>query len=209
MSKKILSALLALCMVTALAVPAMATSNLEMPTTPNVVSSGSTATTNLVGKIVATQLKVTVPTKITFDIDPTIEVKGTIDVTRQLTNKPSNIEIVNESLVPVYVKINNISVTGGANLVNKEADLSGNKTVMFAYKKTGTVSDFNTEADWLMLDISSSNIYALSNDGGKIDVPSSSNNKLTMEMYAQTINGWAAGDSFTITPTIVVSTSAT
>lgn len=208
MSKKIFSALLALCMVTALAVPAMATGNITVPTEPNITAAtapGNSVQTDLVGKIVATQLKVTVPTRITFDIDPTVNVSSPANVTGQLTNVPENIEITNGSLVPVYAKINKVEVTGEVTLVNNENDLTTSKSVMFAYKEKNKVQDFNTAADWLMTTVSDSAPYELNSDGGKI----AAGEKLTMQMCAQTIKGWEAGESFTITPTIVVSTSAT
>lgn len=208
MSKKIFSALLALCMVTALAVPAMATGNITVPGVPNITSTNTgsnSAETELKGTIVATTLKVTVPTKITFDIDPTINVSSPVNVTGQLTNVPSTIEITNGSLVPVYAKINKVVVTQGVTLVNTESDLGTDKAVMFAYKETGKVTGFTNTADWLMTTVSDSAPYELNSDGGKI----AAGEKLTMQMCAQTINGWAAGDNFTITPTIVVSTSAT
>lgn len=228
MKKKMCSMLLAVGMTLALSVPAMAdegttsTASIEVPATPNIkATTGGMAntTTTLTGTIQPTTLAVTIPTRIAFDVDPTLDVSGAIPegktaVTLQVT-RPETIQIVNNSVVPVYTKIKSVAVEN-ATLVQyadslSETDLKGAKTVMFGYKAKGAITDFNNPKDWLKAG-EQAETYALGADDGKIAARtlgsgggSATPGTMDMEIYLQTTNGWAAGNTFTVTPTIVVS----
>ena len=175
--------------------------------TMSVTDSNSTttvdgSTTTITGTIVATQLKVTVPTTVGFDIAPTITA---VDPSSQVTAQSSNITITNQSIVPIYVKVSNVAVatkTGGKvpNLVTAWADSDQN--MMFALK-TKKPTNFSTATDWLTSGAISSNYY-LDSSQGKLAATGKNGDSVTMQIFGRIGQGWSAGDQFTITPTFTV-----
>ena len=175
--------------------------------TMSVTDSNSTttvdgSTTTITGTIVATQLKVTVPTTVGFDIDPTITA---VDPSSQVTAQSSNITITNQSIVPIYVKVSNVAVatkTGGKvpNLVTAWADSDQN--MMFALK-TKKPTNFSTATDWLTSGAISSNYY-LDSSQGKLAATGKNGDSVTMQIFGRIGQGWSAGEQFTITPTFTV-----
>lgn len=207
-SKKILSLLLALSMTAALSVPAFA-GELTAPETATTYDSnekddGDGVQTEITGHIMVTQLKVTVPTAVAFNIDPNAEItSGTSQV------KAAESKITNNSLVPVYTKISAVDVDtdiSGATLVDQEVSLTTSKTVMLGYKKE--TCDLDTQSDWLMEDRDfDKDLYLLNSEKGKIAASEDGTTGVDMELTvsAATRVGWAAGNKFKVTPTIVVS----
>lgn len=190
--KKVISLALAMCMILAMAVPALAT-NLTDPS----AASTTGANTTLTGTIAATKINVTVPATVAFTLDPTITAST---VTDQII-APSNIEIKNDSVVPVYAKVTAVAVTGGVTLVTDTSSLNTDKAAMLSFKETGKVTDFTTAADWMTTSVSTSAPYALNAADGRIEA----GNTMTMQICGQSQQGWQAGDTFTVTPTVVVS----
>lgn len=187
--------------------------------------------TVLEGTINATQLCVTVPTNIPFTLDPSITVDGndTAALTQQVTMVPeSPIQIINKSVVPVYTKISEVatSVTNaddsatGITLTQDvtEVDVETNdKYMMFAFKEVGAIENFDTASDWLTAgewdDTTNGGAYTLNDRAGRLEALGHTkeyegvekDNTLTMQISARARFGWAHGDTFTVTPTIVVS----
>lgn len=190
-AKKILSMFLAVCLVAAMtALPAAADS----------VTDGGSLTSTLTGTIKATQLTVTVPATVAFDVDPTVD--GADNPQAQITPPTDDIKITNGSVVPIYAKISSVTVSDGVSLVSSTSGLTTSKAIMFGFKAEDCIKDYNTTADWLTVG-EQSTTYLLSSDG-KIDA----DGELTMEISGYTTTGWSAGDTFTVTPTIVVSANA-
>lgn len=198
MKKRVLSVLLVMTMAVSLCIPASATS---------VTTSGGTASTNLVGTISATQLRVTVPAQVEFQINPKADAAS--DPTAQVTQP--DMEIVNSSNVDVYVSINQVTAQN-VTLVNKLADIQNDsqKNLMFALGEKGTTKDYDTEADWLMT--SSTNYSLNGTTGGKIEAAKSTggsvtDGKMELTIFARADKGWQDNDTFTVTPTFVISLS--
>lgn len=181
----------------------MSVTDSNSTTTVNGTGTGAgKSTTTITGTIVATQLKVTVPTTVGFDIDPTITVT---DPSSQVTAQSSNITITNQSIVPIYVKVSKVDVaakTGGKtpNLVTSWTDSDQN--MMFALK-TAKPADFSTATDWLTSGAISGNYY-LDSSQGKLAATGKTGNSVTMQIFGRIGQGWSAGDQFTITPTFTV-----
>lgn len=170
----------------------------------------------ITGTITATKLSVSVPTKAAFTIDPTITATAdAAGTTAQLTNKPTNYKVTNDSAVPVYAYISKCTIakagatTGTPTLVTATSGLTTDNAVMFAVKDdTSKPKDFATAADWLTAG-STLKYYPITGNG-KLAAkgPSDTNGgSATMSFYGQTTTGWATGDSFTVQPTFTVSTT--
>lgn len=227
--KRFLSMAMAAWMAAAMAVPAFAAdpsvskpANASGPTEltvgkDGIATEGVTAT--LTGTISATHINVTVPSNVPFSLDPTIAISGSgvkNPVTDQVTTYPESVQIINSSVVPVYAKISSVKAEdkdkkdNTITLTNKTSDVedtSKQKYIMFGFKKKGDITDFNTPGDWLG-NGSQSALYPLSKDGGRmeaVDTKTPNANILEMQVYAYAKYGWYMDETFTITPTIVVS----
>ncbi|MBS5065783.1 MAG: hypothetical protein KHZ58_18685 [Hungatella hathewayi] len=147
--------------------------------------------TELVGSIKATQLKVTLPLKAAFDIDPgkigDVSAIGTKAVNVAMGLQSANYKITNESAVPVWVYISGISagssITGGLGasaktpgLINDTGALeSADRNLMIAIKdkakftdasKVPTTSTVNTkDGFWLTTASVTGKNYYLDDDG--------------------------------------------
>lgn len=200
MKKKALSLLLAGAMTLSMGISAMAT---------QVTAPSGTASTELEGTIKATQLVVTVPANVQFQIDPTKDASA--DPTAQVTQP--TIEILNSSVVPVYVNINKVQAQD-VKLVDDASDLEDHtqKNLMFALGEKGTSKSYTTASDWLMETTSTggTTAYALnSTTNSKIAAVTKSSGaetpgKMELSIFARAELGWEAEDTFTITPTFVV-----
>lgn len=197
MHKRIFCLVLAMMLTLGASVSALADENPgNVETNGEINSLSGSATAKLEGTIKATNLVVTVPSKIPFYIDPTK--KATEGVKAQITQPDDDIKITNNSAVPVYAKISKVEqeiVT----LVDVDTGLTGNQTAMLGIKKENEITDFTKTTDWLTANTTD---YYLSNDNGKI---AASGGDLTLEVCGQAGAGWAADDTFTVTTTIVVS----
>lgn len=201
MHKRIFCLVLAMMLTLGASVSALAAENPgSVENNGKIESLSGSATAKLEGTIKATNLVVTVPSKIPFFIDPTVDASpsDTDNVTAQITAPEDDIKITNNSVVPVYAKISKVEATT-VSLVNNKEGLSGNQTAMLGIKSTGTITDFTKTTDWLT---TSTTDYYLSSDNGKIEA---SGGDLTLEVCGQAGAGWAADDTFTVTTTIVVS----
>lgn len=227
MKKQKLGALaLSIVVASALCVPAMAIAapvtdaTLDASTTNGAVTAAGDSQSILTGKIKVTTLSVSVPTAATFNIDPSI---AATDAGTQFTS-PTNYKITNSSVVPVWAQITNVAVAGSSTgsgvvaLTATEASVSGT-TMMFAVSDSidpATDLAFNEVSNWLTAGDLSSAPYSAFNKagGGKLaanDGALNGDDEATMYFYGKmdnTYSGWADGDSFTITPTFTIATTA-
>ncbi|WP_343207985.1 hypothetical protein [Anaerolentibacter hominis] len=206
--KMALAVVLALVLTLSGSAAVLASSNPTMAEKDLTITNGSaTSDTTFNGTIKATQIKVTVPTAVAFDIDPTKEATAT---NTQIT-QPDGITITNKSAVPIWVRVTNIAASSGVTLVDNATALSAAKSLMFGLKTTSP-TDFSTAADWLKggdasgVGTITGNYYI--NDGSALDAStadSADGGALTMKICGQTKYGWKAADTFTVTPTFTVS----
>ncbi|MBS5062602.1 MAG: hypothetical protein KHZ58_02385 [Hungatella hathewayi] len=204
------------------------------------LTGAGTASTNLTGTIKVTTLSVTIPTTVAFDIDMTKKPDPTDATTLDKINVqvPSGSQptegtyaITNNSDSPVWVYVTGVAPTQVSGspaplLANNYGELigaGGNNKVMFAIKSvdadmpevSGTTESnmkIGETSYWMMDNISSSNIYYLTDgdtthENGKLvakSQASASENILKLRIYAFTRKGWQAENSFTITPTFTV-----
>lgn len=195
-----------------------ATSDL-MATTPG--------TTTLTGKIKATTLSVTIPTAMTFAIDPgaTQGVAEDAAMTQkhgQFTS-PSNYTVTNSSHVPVKVEVSTATATQ-CTLHDTKATLEAgtvtDRKVMVGLsdKANGAALDVDATAGWLSAGAnlglvpfgktdaaSGSAVGANTGKLASVDTTVTGDNKATMYVFgAVNQTGWTEGQSFTVTPTLKV-----
>lgn len=193
-----------------------------------------TMSMTLEGTIKATQVKVTVPLKAAFDIDPgkCSAALATADglVNAGVVTQASNYTITNGSVMPVWVYISGIEAkTGGdlkdIDLVNTKTDLQayttgGNNKVMIAMKDAALEATIAakkiTEVDgaqfWLSATKPTGNNYYMDADHanvttsyGKLDEDGGTKDSMTLHVYALTKGTWSDGMKFAVTPTFTVS----
>lgn len=215
MRKRVLSILLVAAVAVALCVPAFATGS-----TKEITTSGGTADVELIGTIAVTKLTVTVPVSVSFKVDPTVDATTS---TAQVT-QPNNITITNKSAVPVYAGVKEVKMNAGnsvtittATLTRTVTDLNdSNPNLMFALKADGVsladgATDVWDSADWMEVKTygTGSDVYKLSADS-KIAAATSASDFGTMDLkiHARVGYGWNRGDTFGVTPTILISASS-
>lgn len=235
-AKKLTALALALALAASSASPAFAaTPSASSSQVTKTLTGGSAATdTTITGTIVATQLKVTLPITIAFDIDPTKEATASGSVCSNQITQPANLTITNNSVVPIWVRVSGVStaaVSGGRapELTQTEADVTGTAAVndlkmMFALKDEDSApADFATASDWLTTGVTAGTKYylntkktggaALAADyagrleqaGTTVITANGTKDSVTFKLYGQINRGWQVGDSFKITPTFTVS----
>lgn len=186
------------------------------------------------GTIKATQVKVTVPLKAAFDIDPgkcSAALKSADGlVNAGVVTQASNYTITNGSVMPVWVYVTGIEAKAGGDLkdidlVNTKADLeayttTGNNKVMIAIKDAdrdaAIAAKKITEVDgaqfWLSATKPTGDNYYLDADHtnttttyGKLDEDGGTKASMTLNVYALTKGTWSDGMKFAVTPTFTVS----
>lgn len=169
---------------------------------------GSSNQTVLKGTIKATKITATVPSKVSFLLDP-IANAGEQVIQPEIT-------ITNDSMVPVYASISELDVddSSGVKLVNSYNYLRKSKGLLFALLAKDVAIDYDNIAKldpstWLTadsVDADSDWVYSLRPaDCGLI---AAKGGTMPLRIHAYTLNGWKNEDQFTITPTIIISLTA-
>lgn len=209
----------ALCAPTAAFAAANTDGALDASTTSADSTAAGGADSTLTGKIKVTTLSVSVPTAATFNVDPTV---AATDAGSQFTS-PTNYTIVNKSVVPVWAQISNVAVTGNSTagsavaLTKRSADVTGT-TMQFGISDITDASSadlaLSTEDNWLVAGAQTYNAFNKGENSklaAKDATADGGDDQATMYFYGKVDNtyaGWADGDSFTITPTFTISTTA-
>ncbi len=234
-AKKLTALTLTLALAASLGLPALAAPGVSSSqVTKTLTNNSATTDTVITGTIVATQLKVTLPLTISFDIDPTKANTAAGAVCNNQITQPANLTITNNSVVPIWVRVSGVStaaVTGGRapTLTQTETDVTGTTAtsdlkMMFALKdEFSAPADFKTASDWITAGTLTSNKYylntkktggtALAADyAGRLEqagtttaTSNGTKDSVTFKLYGQINRGWQVGDSFKITPTFTVS----
>lgn len=207
---------LALATAAAICVPATAfAADAPSATDPaNVTASGGTQSSELTGTINATTLSVSVPTKATFNVDPTATAAaGSYDGSTHKHGQfesPTNYAITNNSKVPVYAYISGVATptTGTVtdlSLTKKTAEVTSH-AIQFAVAGTGGPTlALDAEAGWL--DTATAKYFAFNATGhGKI-AAGDTGNSAGMDFFgavSDTAGAWAQGDTFVVQPTFTV-----
>ncbi len=181
------------------------------------VKAEGTAVTEILGTIQATTLKVSVPLKAAFDIDPGAYEEAT-KMSQVTVAQSDNYAIKNDSTVPVWVYISSIdagglagtSPTKTASLTTDPADLDTGLKVMLAIKSGLTdpaITVKDTAAFWIPPTLSGGKYYmdtavdgTTSTNHGKIEAGTTMN----LNVYALTKTGWSNADTFAFKPTFTV-----
>lgn len=224
--KKAAAIALAFATTAALCVPATALAADPDPTagTPeNVIAADGTKSSVITGTIKPTTLKVSVPTVVSFDVDPGATPAATaVDATTKISGQfksPSNFTVTNYSVVDVYGYVSGVAATGatlsqtGAAAGVRAADGTAWDTVPTVQVVASDTApgDFATPAKWFDT-AKTKKLYAFNEaTKGKLAASLDGTTKggeATMHMYGQvTQGGWKAGDTFTVTPTFTIKTA--
>lgn len=204
----------ALALGLALAVPATAFAADPAAGTPGEATATGTPTSTITGTIHATTLKATVPTKVSFNIDPGATQGTAVDGSTQKRGQytsPTNYTITNYSAVDVYGYVSGVTVDGAA-LVNATGNLkktpgavgAANISAMVGLSNQDSDMALTDATDWLMSD---SNKYYAFNKAthGKLtasaNAPTAAGGTSTMYIYGAVKNGgWAENNSFSVKP---------
>lgn len=235
-AKRLTALALALALAASAGMPAFAAtpSASSSQVTEKLTSGSATTDTTITGTIVATQIKVTLPITIAFDIDPTKEATASDSVCSNQITQPANLTITNNSVVPIWVRVSGVKVTAGTGgrapaLTQTAADVTGTAAandlkMMFALKDEASApANFTTAGDWLTTGVTAATKYylntkktggiALAADyAGRLEqagttaaTANGTKDSVSFKLYGQINRGWQVGDSFTITPTFTVS----
>lgn len=234
-AKKLTALALTLALAASLGLPALAAPSVSSSqATKTLTNNSATTDTQITGTIVATQLKVTLPLTISFDIDPTKANTAAGAVCNNQITQPANLTITNNSVVPIWVRVSGVStaaVTGGRapSLTQTASEVAGtaaanNLKMMFALKdEYSAPADFATASDWMTASTLTSNKYYLNTKKsggtalaadyvGRLEqagtttvTANGTKDSVTFKLYGQINRGWQVGDSFKITPTFTVS----
>ena len=213
-TKKLTALALTLALAASLGLPALAAPSVSSSqVTKTLTNNSATTDTQITGTIVATQLKVTLPLTISFDIDPTKANTAAGAVCNNQITQPANLTITNNSVVPIWVRVSGVSTAAANNL-----------KMMFALKdEFSAPADFATASDWMTASTLTSNKYYLNTKKsggtalaadyvGRLEqagtttvTANGTKDSVTFKLYGQINRGWQVGDSFKITPTFTVS----
>lgn len=227
--KKAAAIALAFATAAALSVPsaALAADGDPAAGTPAEIKSSAdgknSASSAITGTIKPTTLKVSVPTVVSFDVDPGATPAATaVDPTTKVSGQfksPSNFTVTNYSVVDVYGYVSGVAATG--------ATLSQTGATAGAHAADGTTwatepavqivasdtapGDFATAAKWFDT-TKTKKLYAFnSTANGKLAASAdgtAAGGEATMHLYGQVAQtGWKTGDTFTVTPTFTIATA--
>lgn len=179
--------------------------------------------TDVTGTIKATNVKITVPTKSAFNLNPWVDAAKT---DAQIEN-PTNFELSNYSPFPVFAKVSKVAVAAptsatvtAVNLVASTDALTKNGDVLLALSsESAAPTDYTTANGFKAMTAGQDQSYFTDAAAtGKIEKGTGEKeadgsfktpSKMTMKFYGQAFddgeNGWQAGDSFVLTPTFTVS----
>ena len=173
----------------------------------NISGTAGTQTSELTGYIAITNIKVKVPVKAGFDINPNGTVAVAADKFGLIETQASTYQIENLSTTELTVKISNVAVSGGLNLVTSEPSdqPTDAKKLMFAIKKAGVVPALATAGDWMT---AGAKDYYLDASGAPLALKAKGDadggDKVNMKLYGITKSGWTNGATFSVTPTFTI-----
>lgn len=167
-------------------------------------TSGSDTTSELTGYIAISSIKVVVPVKAGFDIDPNASTD--LDTGHgRIKTQASNYTITNNSELNVAVKISSVTANG-VTLTRTESDaLDKSQHLMLAVRKKGatTKPSVSTANDWMLTGANAMDSYNLDANASECTV--AGGGSLDMELYGITKTGWTGNDEkFTVTPTFTI-----
>lgn len=223
--KKAAAIALAFATTAALCVPATALAADPDPTagTPeNVIAADGTKSSVITGTIKPTTLKVSVPTVVSFDVDPgatpSYYAANSDGVSGQFKS-PSNFTITNYSVVDVYGYVSGVAAAGctlsqaGPTAGVRAADGAAWDTLpaVQIVASDAAPGTWDAPADWFDT-VKTKQFYAFnSGSHGKLAASAdgtAEGGKATMYMLGRvTQGGWKAGDTFTVTPTFTIKTA--
>lgn len=187
------------------------------PAAPNATASGDEMPSELTGTINATKISVSVPTKATFNVDPTVAAGVDADADNAHLHgqfeSPTNYQIVNGSKVPVYAYISKVDLpTSGTvkdlSLTKKTAEVKDHAIQFAVVGAGGPTLALDAEAGWL--DASTAKYFAFNADAhGKI-AAGDTGNSAGMDFYgavSEAAGAWAQGDTFVVQPTFTITTT--
>ena len=167
-------------------------------------TSGSNTTSELTGYIAISSIKVVVPVKAGFDIDPNASTNLETGHGR-IQTQASNYTITNNSELNVAVKISSVT-TNGVTLTRTESEaLDNSKYLMMAVRKKGTATkpSVSTANDWMLTGANAMDSYNL--DASASECTVAGGGSLDMELFGITKTGWTGNDEkFTVTPTFTI-----
>lgn len=195
-----------------------------------VVSDNEGTPSELTGTISITDIKVKVPVKAIFDIDPN-KTLTTGTASPQITGQATNYTITNLSSVPLNISITNVATAKGSKTTGADPEFvttindleSKEHGIMFSIRPSDTTvasvpvlpADKTTALadNWLKPSAAKGgtigNTYKFQDSGAtyKLEATGTAGGKdaLTMTLYGATKTGWTSGDTFTVTPTFTVS----
>ena len=186
-------------------------------------ASKNSTTTTFVGVINPTMIKATIPTQVTFDIDPTIDLTTTTNPCYDQVTEPT-ITITNGSKVPIYCYVTKVEGSAGITLTATSTDMNDaakKQYVMFGLTSTAKTTTALASGNWMLGDSSKKGFGAIpsgTNSGryyldgastctaiGVAVAGDTSANVKTLHITAATTDGWKSGEAFSIKPTFVVS----
>lgn len=173
----------------------------------NIKGTAGTQTSELTGYITITSIKVKVLVKAGLDISPNRTAAVTADKFGLIETQVSTYQIENLSTTELTIKISNIAVNGGVNLVASEpADAPADaKRLMFAIKKAGVVPALATAGDWMT---TGANDYYLDANGAPLALKTKGDadggDKIGIRPYRTIKSGWTNGATFSVTPTFTI-----
>ena len=167
-------------------------------------TSGSDTTSELTGYIAISSIKVVVPVKAGFDIDPNASTNLETGHGR-IQTQASNYTITNNSELNVAVKISSVTANG-VTLTRTENDaLDKSQHLMLAVRKKGvaTKPSVSTANDWMLTGANAMDSYNLDANASECTV--AGGGSLEMELFGITKTGWTGNDEkFTVTPTFTI-----
>lgn len=167
-------------------------------------TSGSDTTSELTGYIAISSIKVVVPVKAGFDIDPNASTNLETGHGR-IQTQASNYTITNNSELNVAVKISSVTANG-VTLTRTESDaLDKSQHLMLAVRKKGvaTKPSVSTANDWMLTGANAMDSYNLDANASECTV--AGGGSLEMELFGITKTGWTGNDEkFTVTPTFII-----
>lgn len=165
-------------------------------------STGSNTTSELTGYIAISSIKVVVPVKAGFDIDP----NSATDLATghgRIQTQAGNYQIENKSELKVKVKISAVAASGVTLTQTEDDAVNKSKNLMLSVRKKGAAKPAAaTTGDWLL----QSDIANYKLDGTASECVIEKKSTLDMELFGITGAGWTGNnETFTVTPTFTIS----
>ena len=181
------------------------------------LSAVGTTQTELLGRINATTLSVTLPITVAFDVDPSKYDPSQADFLTRQIGAPTNYDIVNNSATPVYVHISKVTTGTVSGRVTSTCTLTDDKDavalatnlkyVLLAIKDSTEDIPANNAAlsTGFGFKDSTANYTLKASTKGKIDAGAT----MKLNIYGLTNKGWSQNDIFSVKPSFTVGLTPT